>query len=444
MKLILIAVLLMSACCTGRAAMPHQREALRWPKFETYECSDGQRRLLLERSSARLTRVGIVVRAPGLYAGIAGDLAWLATRYALAGTLRHTKAELDEAQNEFGSLIVTQMFGNSVIMWLDVLPEDSDRAAALLLEVVREPRLDPEVFDGLTGRLSKRQERTRQSSSSMAYRMAASALSGQQMPFATPSREEVVAFIKTNWIPNNISLVQLGQHVRLDAECTAPKGALIESTPERVALSRTSGVRKAIVVQSPSNTESAYVLMLIRPQHGLPAADADLFSQAYSGNPGSALFKKVRRERSYSYGIWSVTERVGTADYWLKVDGEIKPEQIDLALKDMFTVMHDLATSDNSSRAARAYSSLLWQHSSMLDNDTAFSQELADSLLWGVMPGSTPLPADDARHVRDIARTFYDGDIVVVIAGQGDTLEDKVRKSLPEGFSVEVVPMPSK
>src|SRR5262249_4970160 len=111
--LVAIALVVASACC-GSPIPPHPHQssdALLWPSITTPRCHSGETRIILRRATARLNRIGLVVRAAGYDPGLASDMAWLAAHYAFAGTVHHTKAELENVQKQLGTNVVFQYFG---------------------------------------------------------------------------------------------------------------------------------------------------------------------------------------------------------------------------------------------------------------------------------------------------------------------------------------------
>lgn len=299
------------------AIVPHE-----YPPVETARLGNGLSLFVVHRP-AGVVSLSLVARShasrlPPKKSGLAA----FSMRMMTEGTTKKNSLRLAEAVESLGSSLEQSASRDFVRLGLTTLPENVKDGLSLLTEVATRPsfpagdleRVRREWLDAIE---AERQAPARLSSlvglRLLLGEQIGAPVSGSRRDVAGLRRDDLVAFHRATFVPDNVALVAVGdvtlEAVRLAAEplLGALKGTPSDEARPPEAAAPTDGGKVVHVVDRPGAVQSALFIGQPFPRRGEPGHEArELLNDLFGGLFTSRLMTNLREEHAYTYGARSL------------------------------------------------------------------------------------------------------------------------------------------
>jgi zinc protease len=142
-----LAALLLAGVAAGAGAAE-----FRLPQFETARLPNGLTVILMERHEAPLIAVRAVLKAGSVNDGVQAGLGNITGDAVLLGSVKHSKAELDQAFDFRGARLSSATGSEQSAVAADFARDDAPALLPLFAEIVQQPSFDAAEFDKLRAR----------------------------------------------------------------------------------------------------------------------------------------------------------------------------------------------------------------------------------------------------------------------------------------------------
>jgi len=246
-----------------------------------------------------------------------GGVAALTAQLLVTGTRRLDASAFAEATERLGIEVSSESSWDSARAAFQSLPEYADDGIALLAEMVREPRLDPDEFDRLKAErladiLQARADPGRLADEMFLHHVFDASTPYRRLSAGTPesvgglSLDDVRGFQATHWGPGIAHLIVAGP-VEPDAVLAAAERYLGDWTGSgpghRTFTPSAGGARRIIVVDRPGSVQTELRVGHLGIDRRSPRYFPALVLGALLGGVfGSRLNLRLREELGYTYG----------------------------------------------------------------------------------------------------------------------------------------------
>lgn len=360
-KRLLVPLLLAAACATARAPLsaapppePDRTQvpplgpppALRLPPQVRFRLANGLQVRLVEYHRLPIVALNLVVDAgavhdPANRPGLASFTAGMLTE----GTKTRSATQISDELGALGAHLGSGAGFDGAQLSGQALSGSLDRLLELFADVLRNPAFPAEDFarvrdQRLVGLIQQRDQPGAIASRAFAPLFWGDhpyghAISGTEQSLGALTPEDLRAFHAARWRPQGAELIVVGDVTRAELEprllralagWTGAAPAPVTAAPPRPAAART-------VVMEKKGAPQAFLLL---GTPGFPRADADWAAaqvafEILGGGTSSRLFRHLREEKGYTYGISARPEarRLGGAGV---VGGSVKAAQAGEAL----------------------------------------------------------------------------------------------------------------
>ncbi|MBI5067045.1 MAG: insulinase family protein [Deltaproteobacteria bacterium] len=354
----LAAVLLLAgACATARAPLLAEPDrarvpplgpppALRLPPQVRFQLENGLKVRLVEYHRLPIVALQLLVDAGGVHdpearPGLASFTAGMMTE----GTRGRSATQISDALGAIGAHLGSGAGFDGAQLSAQALSTHLDPLLELFADVLQRPAFPPEDFARVKDQRLVALVQQRDQPGAIAGRAFAPlfwgshpyghALSGTEESLRAVTREELAAFHAARWRPGGAELIVVGDVTRAELEprlrkalggWTGAAPAPLAAAPPRQAAARTVAIDK-------KGAPQAYLLL---GMPGFPRSDPDhaaaqVAFEILGGGTASRLFRLLREEKGYTYGISARPEsrRLGGAAV---VGGSVKADQAGEAL----------------------------------------------------------------------------------------------------------------
>jgi zinc protease len=288
---------------------------------ETAQLSNGLTVILSERKGLPLVSANLVVKTgsdanPIEKPGLANFTAAMLDE----GTSRRTALQIADDVAQLGASLGTGSTMDATFVTVGALKKNFDAALDLLADVVQRPSFPAEEIERQRASRLAQLVQQRQSPGALAAKTTAAALYGDRHPYGyteigtegsvkAMTRDDMLAFWKQNFVPNNAALVVAGNISMSELKGMAEKafGAWTKGTPARPALGNLSTTQaRVIIVDKPGAPQTELRVVSI----GAPRSSPDYHSiqvmnTALGGLFSSRINMNLREAHGYTYGAGS-------------------------------------------------------------------------------------------------------------------------------------------
>jgi len=426
---LILPLLLAGACATARAplvtgpAQPPDRArvpplgpppVLRLPPQIRFQLASGPRVRLVEYRRLPIVALHLVLDAGAVHdpvdrPGLASFTAGMLTE----GTRTRSATQISDQLGALGAHLGSGAGFDGAQLSGQALSRNLEPLLGLLADVLQRPAFPPDDFARVKDQRLVSLIQQRDQPGAIAGRAFAPlfwgdhpyghALSGTEASLAAITREELVAFHAARWRPGGAELIVVGDVTRAELEpmlaralagWTGAAPAPLQAEPPRPAAARTVAIDKKGAPQA--------FLLLGTP--GFPRADPDYAAaqvafEILGGGTASRLFRHLREEKGYTYGISARPEarRLGGAAV---VGGSVKADQAGQALSALLRELERLRDEPVSeAELSGARQGIILSLPADFATAAGIAGHLAEAVLYG-------LPDDHwARLAGQIART---------------------------------------
>lgn len=393
----------------------------------------------------------------------------LAGRMFDKGTKSRTNRELTEAFELLGSTPDVAIGPDESSVSLTLLPKSVGPALALVSEMLKEPRLEPEEFDRQKKLMVAGLQRGPDSPGYLAGRAFNKLLFGDQSRFGHPSDgtiaasgkielADVGAFLKRLTDPAKARIFVVGQMTTDEAVALIEKSLGDWKTGEAPALAgpkrpeekRTGEAGVVYLVDKPGAVQSV-IRVGRRWKSRLDKATflpGQVGNYTLGGDFLSRLNQNLRERNGYSYGAGSSFAYIPGGDRW-SVGTSVRADVTGAALKEIFAELDGISTggkqplSDDDRNLARealiqSFPEGFATPGDLLTKLQALAEYGLDRTEWTTyIPRVTSV--SDTEVSRVMAELVAPADRLVVIAGDRKSVEPQLKKA---GFEkIVVIPL---
>ncbi len=294
---------------------------LHLPTPESAQLANGLTLILNQRTGLPVVAANLVIRTGGDAnpldkAGLAAFTAALLDE----GTATRNAPKIADDLAQIGASLSTSSTMDSSWVQAGSLKKNFSQALDLLADVALHPSFPAEDVDRQRASRLGDVVQVREDPAQTASKVAAAALFGDHHPYGFTnlgteaslkaiSRDDMLAFWKENFVPNNAALVVAGDISMAELKPLADKafGAWVKGAPVKKDLGapKTTGA-KVIIVDKPGAPQTALRVEEIGAARSTPDFNADeVMNMALGGLFSSRINMNLREDHGYTYGASS-------------------------------------------------------------------------------------------------------------------------------------------
>ncbi len=424
------------------------------PEYERAVLPNGLTVLLLPKHQVPLTSAVLLLRS-GSVADPAGKQGTAALTAALLrkGTATHTADQLSTDIDSIGMLYTAGATLDSTAVSIDFLKKDQAAALALLTDVLLHPTFPAEE----TTKLLAQQLDAVRSSKDVPQAVLPNyyraflygehpygrPVNGDEVSLKTVSRNDVLAFYKTNYTPGNAILAVSGDFdpKTMRTAIEGSFGGWQGKAPTAVALPAPVPVkgRRLLLVDKPDATQTYFAI----GNFGITAADPsrgeiDVVNELFGGRFTSLLNSELRIKSGYTYGANSTFAETRAAGPFT-ISTFTKNATTVPAIDKTFAVLDTAHSSPFSAdQLTSAKNSIAGSLPPRLETSQALAAAIAHNELYGISRDdfNRNLVKTQTTTVADeqgiLAKDFpSSADVVIVVIGKASEIGPGLAKYTP-------------
>jgi zinc protease len=431
---------------------------LHLPKPVTYKLANGLAVVLLEDH-----RVPFVTFQLGIRSGDASDPKDLPGVAAVTGdmlnegTTVHSSKDLASAVDRIGGALKASTDPDFTVVSGSGLSNNSPALMGLLAEIVEHPTFPETEFKLEKTNLLEELKMRRSNPSFLVNERFHKVVFGNH-PYAVTSpttesvekltRENLVNFHKTHYLPNISSLVVVGDFNIDDMKKTIEKdfgGWESEKAPETTSVPSAAQSGQAIfLVDRPGSVQSSVKLGNL----GIKKNDPDYFNvmvanQVLGGSPNSRLFLNIREQKGYTYGAYSsFTPHLQPG--FFSASADVRTPVTGPALKEFLFELDRIRTapvSDAELQLAKNY--LIGNYQSGFETQANVAQRLIEEQMYNLPVDyletyTNKIAAVTPADITRVANKYMDlNNLAIAVVGDAKQIEPQLVEFAPvEVFDV--------
>jgi zinc protease len=294
------------------------------PRIVRQELPNGLAVLVVEDHSLPLVQANLVLRS-GFAADPAGlpGVASLTAELLDEGTKNRDALQLDLEKKRLGASLSTSSGFDGSQVNLNVLASNLDKSLALMADVVLNPAFPAEELERQRRIYKGRIAQEAKEPGTAATKIFQRVLYGDRHPYATPytgtgtpesldkiQRDDLAAYYRNNYKPNNAALVFVGDVTPAAAQQLAarhfgawPSGEVVAASVPEVAHPTTTQIH---IVDKPGAAQSMILVGGVGARRSDPDFRAiEIMNNALGGKFTSRINLNLREDKGYSYGARS-------------------------------------------------------------------------------------------------------------------------------------------
>lgn len=433
---------------------PKPIEDVRFPAFQQKTLPNGLRVVVIEHHEQPAVTLRLVLDAgksfePAGKAGLAGATAALLNQ----GTESHSAQQIAEAIDFIGGSLGASSSIESGFATAQVTSDQIDRGLELLADIILRPTFPDEEIErwrrqALSGLQISQEDPSYLASAALARRIYGDypyGRPGEGTPESLRSltREDLVAYHKRYWVPNEAILAVVGDVKAADAFARVEghfggwkKGEEAKLPPFEVP-KRTKP--EIIVIDKPDAVQTEIRI----GQVAIPYRDPDYFkAQVYNAvlgaNSSARLFNEIRNKRGLSYGAGSAF-REATNPGWFQASTFSKTESTVEALKVALEVIRSLEQTpvpDLELTAAKRY--ITGSFPLEIETPNGIATRVLEAMQFGLGKEfletyNEKIQAVTAADVKSFAEArIHPETVVIVLAGNASAFSESLKKEVGE------------
>lgn len=456
--------LLLTAASTARAQAPARAKAtppppkpieeVKFPSFQEKMLPNGLRIVVIEHHEQPAVTLRLVLDAgksfePAGKAGLASATAGLLNQ----GTTSRSAQQIAEAIDFIGGSLGASSSLESGFATAQVTSDQIDRGLELLADIVLRPTFPAEEVErwrrqALSGLQISQEDPAYLAGAALARRLYGDypyGLPGEGTPESIRSltRDDLVAFHKRYWVPNEAILAVVGDVKAADAFARVEKhfggwkkGEEVKLPPFEVP-KRTKP--EIVVIDKPDAVQTEIRI----GQVAIPYRDPDFFkAQVYNAvlgaNSSARLFQEIRNKRGLSYGAGSGF-REATHPGWFQASTFSKTESTVEALKVALEVIRGLEEApvpEPELTAAKRF--ITGAFPLEIETPNGIATRVLEAMQFGLGKEfletyNEKIEAVTAEDVRQFAAArIHPESMVIVLAGNASAFSEALKKELGE------------
>jgi predicted Zn-dependent peptidase len=355
---------------------PTDPRPVNFPKLQKFELPNKLQVVVVENHEVPLVSVQLVVRAGGVHDPLLADVtAAMLTQGTGKGRRGLSKADIDERIESVGASLGAGAGEHETSISTRVMTPDLEMALDLVAEVARNPRFDDASIEKIKDeqKVALRQEKS--SGSALGSRLLAMKLYPEGHPYGrrfnteaeidTVTRDQIVEFHKTWYVPNNAFLIlsgdvdpaQIEKLVAKKFEMWKPAEKFPEHPLGKFSAKDFSKPQEMVVHLVERKQLSTEVLIgnLSLARNHPDWIKWELTNKILGSGVGSRLFKDIRETRDLTYAIRSaVVPRKGVGAFVVATQTKKVDEMMRALFEHIDQIRDEDPSEDEFDRAQRA------------------------------------------------------------------------------------------
>jgi zinc protease len=417
------------------------------PQVQTATLSNGAKLLLVEKHSLPLVQANIVIRSGWAADPVDKPLsARLTAELMDEGTKTRNALQISEDARAIGASVSTSSSVDGSTIGLNVLKKNLDQGLAQMVDVLLNPTFPKEELDRQKKSFLARLMQEKKEPGALAGKAFAKLLFGPGHPYAVTgsgteaavnamTREDLEAFYKVNFVPNNAAVVVVGDLTLAEAtdkfekalKDWKPGTPQVRDIPDPKPLAAT----RIVIVDKPAAPQSVVII----GQPGVKRSDPDVpvlnvVNNALGGMFGSRLNQNLREQKGYTYGAnsyFAMRRGVGSFVASAMVKTDVTDKAVAEFVKELKGIAGDRPLSDAELKESK--DNLIMGYPQNFDTYSSIAGYLNGNYLYD-------LPADEwtAYGTRiksvtgDIAaamakKHIRPGELLIVVVGDREKIE---------------------
>ena len=301
--------------------IPPARTFLQVPVPESATLPNGLQLILLQRTNLPVVSANLVVRTGSdSNPASAPGLANFAVAMLDEGTTTRNALEIADQVAQLGATLGTNSTMDSSTISTRALKKNFAAALELVADVAQRPSFPAEEIERQRAARLGQLVQQRENANALAAKIVANVLYGEGHPYGftelgteasvkAMTREQMLAFWRQNFVPNNAALVVAGDISMAELRALAEKafGGWERGTPARPALTAPNpGDSKIVIVDRPGAPQTQLRVVTV----GAARSSDDfrplqVMNMALGGSFSSRINMNLREKNGYTYGAGS-------------------------------------------------------------------------------------------------------------------------------------------
>ena len=429
---------------------PAAARAFQPPVPQSFKLANGLTVILNERRNVPIVNAALVFRT-GSDANPAGKpgLANFTVAMLDEGTKTRTSLQLADDVAQLGAMLATSSAMDYSNASVSVLKRNVPAAMKLLADVVLNPTFPAAEVERQRGQRLSQLIEERQQPGAVASKALAAALYGPKHPYGyselgtepatkAMSRDDMLAFWKANFVPNNAALVVAGAISAAELKALAEEnfGQWQPGKPGTVALGTPATTQaQAVMVDMPGAAQTMLRIGNVAVPRSTPDfAALEVMNAALGGLFSSRINMNLREERGYTYGAGSVFRYRRDKGPFI-IYTSVRTDVTGAAVREIFKeVDRMVAVPLTADELALSRDSLVRSLPGQFETSGQALGSFADTFVYDLgLDYFATLPqrinAVDAAAVQDVAkRHLVPGRMVTVAVGDRARIEAQLRE----------------
>ena len=437
----------------NRAPVSNDILQVKFRKPAESRLKNGMELMVLEEHRSPTVQVQFTVPASSLNDPEGTPLSGATTALMRLGTKTRDAKAIAEAQATLGANIFFGIGDRNATVSVTTLTENLDAVLDLLSDMLFNPTFPQDELDKWkTQQRSQLQQVRAQPEFLATERFAQAMYPNDRRSFVVPSVQGVDSITRDKLIEHyNRVFRPQGGRVAVTGDVTAasitPKleklmaaWAGAGTAPPKLALPPADKGRRVILVNRPNSVQTAFYV----GNHAIDRLSPDyiavqVLNRVLGGGPSSRLFRNIREEKGYTYGISSGFSATRYANHFAmqtSVRTEVTADALREVLKEFADIRNRVVPADELENAKRALVASFALNTENPNSAMSLATQIKEYDLpadyWDTYPQK--IAAVTAADVQRVAQKYIPLDDIVIVA-VGDA--SKIKTSLAEFGTIE-------
>ncbi len=418
-----------------------------FPDYKQETLPNGLRIFLIEDDRKPTITMRLIIRSGSLYEGPKTGLAAALATLLPRGTAMRDAATFAQQTDFIGAQLAATTGPDSISVSISGLTKYTNELLELFSDAVLHPAFAEDQFMKVQRQTLSALASEKKQPSALASKLSGKMLYGTHPygAYRTPAtvqaitREDLVAFHKTHFVPNNASLAIVGD-VKMEVILPLLKKALGEWKPGEIpklelpALPKIEGVTVHLV-DRPGSVQSDIIV-----QHGGPKRDTpdlpglNVLNATLGGGFSGRLFQNLREKHGWTYGAYSAFDYLklaGAFEATAETRNEVTAPAIAETIKEIAR-LRDEPVPEKELELQRQYN--VGNYLLSLENAGRVAQRVQDIDLYG-------LPSDFYKHyakrmaaatpesTQELAKKYLHPDQAqIIVVGEAKEIKPELEK----------------
>lgn len=452
-RMIGAALVLIATCVTAPALAVHQdppapepMKKLSFPAYSELKLKNGLEVVVVEHNEQPVASIWLAFRAGSVLDPEGkSSLASFTGTLLNKGTGTRDSKQLAEWIESVGGSVNVNTDEDDTIITISLLSEHLQTAYEYLADIVLNPTFPDDELSEERKRAITGIEFEKSDPNAMADRHFCEVVYGKHPYAVRPTtetvedvtRDDIVAFHKRNYVPNNALLFVVGDVKQKDVKKAAEKyfGGWKAGTPDKptyaAAPERTA--RNIALYHRPGSVQTNVYI----GQLGLKPTDPDwpaiaVGNRVLGGGSSGRLFMNIREDKGWTYGAYSNWTKPVDEGYF-RATANVRTEVTDSALTEMLSEVKRMAAepvSDKELESAKSY--LVGNFPTTIETPTQIAAQIGQVKLLGLDKSYLENYRKDIAKVTAadvqaaMQKHLHPDQLAIVLVGDATEIKDKV------------------